>query len=240
MVQEHPGAPGRSSSFPNAARPAAAARPRISRLGGPCASHPERHSRLSRARTRAPGCLRRAAMLACGAVDRAWARARLVRFSRDAEKWLGFPNESTDFLLNRMRAEEHTVKEILKRLKPGLDEFSLDPASASRGGVATARAQVQRGIGVLDDLEELAQHLSPEGAERRRRPPSPLDLGGGSAPLVVATLPPERSGGCRGRKREPPIEARPTRYQRRRSGGASLLVRSAASRQAAPPRPRRR
>lgn len=99
-------------------------------------------------------------------MDTGWARMRLVRFEAEAARCLevgrvegGPTSTEAGRHLARLREDEYTVKEILRRLNPDLATFNLD----GWGGVGTARAQVQRGMGALDDLAELTEHLGPEG-----------------------------------------------------------------------------
>lgn len=58
-----------------------------------------------------------------------------------------------------LRRKEATAKEILKCLDPQLADFTID----SWGGEEAARNAVQRGLGILDDRDDWATKLAPEG-----------------------------------------------------------------------------
>jgi hypothetical protein len=60
--------------------------------------------------------------------------------------------------LNELRQREPTVKEVLKRLDPGLAEFKFETV----GGKEDARAAAQRGIGTLERRDEWAANLTPD------------------------------------------------------------------------------
>jgi len=51
------------------------------------------------------------------------------------------------------------VKQVLRALQPGLEDFSLENMFPE----ITARAAAERGLGVLDDREEVAAALIPQG-----------------------------------------------------------------------------
>jgi uncharacterized protein (TIGR02391 family) len=60
--------------------------------------------------------------------------------------------------LNELRQREPTVKEVLKRLDPTLAEFKFE----TMGGKEDARAAAQRGVGILDRMDEWAANLAPD------------------------------------------------------------------------------
>jgi hypothetical protein len=72
--------------------------------------------------------------------------------------------EVAEIIVGHLRQQEFVVKEILKRLKPGLEQFDLDSHEGGWwAGVSDAERYVQRGLGILDALDELAAHLGPAG-----------------------------------------------------------------------------
>lgn len=97
-------------------------------------------------------------------MNRAWARERLERFKAEAERWQNLsltPNtEMADQSLMNLRKQEDTVRAILGQLL-AFDDFNLDAAYGS--GVGEARNLAQRGLGILDDLDEVAENLGPQG-----------------------------------------------------------------------------
>lgn len=57
-----------------------------------------------------------------------------------------------------LRRREHTVKEILRRFDPNLASFDFE----EKGGIVAARRAVQRGLGAIDSMDELARGLAPD------------------------------------------------------------------------------
>ncbi|GAA4188833.1 hypothetical protein GCM10022288_15700 [Gryllotalpicola kribbensis] len=96
-------------------------------------------------------------------MDRAWMREQLEAFDNLAARY----RQSTrpgDFsgdaqLGDQLYKAEPTIKQILKKLDPALAE-SVDVGKVA--GAATARRQVQRALGILENMDEWAKHLEPD------------------------------------------------------------------------------
>jgi hypothetical protein len=99
-------------------------------------------------------------------MDRAWMREKLVSYRELVQQFIdaGFPwaTQQGRPLVDELHRQEPTVKEILKRLDPGIADFNLDAwggKNASPSGVMTS---IQKGLGILDDQEEWAVRLLPD------------------------------------------------------------------------------
>jgi hypothetical protein len=107
-------------------------------------------------------------------VNRQWMRDQLTEYLALLEKYFsvqGPPLATTSTgqhtrrvvsgrtaTLTELRRREPTVKEVLKRLDPTLSEFKFETV----GGKDDARNAAQRGLGILDGMDDWAAHLAPD------------------------------------------------------------------------------
>lgn len=68
------------------------------------------------------------------------------------------PTNDLKSTAGELRRREATVKQILARLATGLADFDFDKV----GGASDARNAVQRGLGVIDDVDTWAINLAPD------------------------------------------------------------------------------
>ncbi|MEV5437211.1 TIGR02391 family protein [Streptomyces sp. NPDC052682] len=108
-------------------------------------------------------------------MDRDWMRQRLEAFDALATEYLSLKGTTVGrtllssgttgvhpkagALLDQVYAADATLKKILKCLDP---ELATDWALDTANGVAYARRQAQRGLGVLADMDEWATRLKPD------------------------------------------------------------------------------
>ena len=99
-------------------------------------------------------------------MNRAWMRQKLQSYRDLLEEFIRLKTpwgtSQGKALVAELHRQEPTVKEILKRLDPGLADFVLDAFGgehASPSGVLTC---VHKGLGILDDQEEWAVRLLPD------------------------------------------------------------------------------
>lgn len=87
-------------------------------------------------------------------------RRKLEEFIRTAERSVesSKPPREDYSLQTELRRQEYAVKEILKALRPGLEDFDLDTMFPEFG----ARDAAVRGLGVLADRDEVAAALTPD------------------------------------------------------------------------------
>jgi hypothetical protein len=92
-------------------------------------------------------------------------RQRLEEFIATADRSaeLSRPPREDYSLHSELRKQEYAVKQILKSLQPGLEEFDLDGWFPESG----AKAAAERGLGVLADREEVATRLAPDAPTLR-------------------------------------------------------------------------
>jgi uncharacterized protein (TIGR02391 family) len=97
------------------------------------------------------------------AVDRDWMRQQLEAFDNLAMRYENSTRPG-DYIgdeapLEQLHRAEPTVKQILRRLDPQLaQEINVD----AMAGETHARNQVQRGLGILTDMDEWAARLTPD------------------------------------------------------------------------------
>lgn len=107
-------------------------------------------------------------------VNRQWMRNQLTEYLALLEKYFslqGPPLATTSTgqytrivvgpgtaPLAELRQREPTVMEVLKRLDPTLAEFKFETV----GGKEDARNAAQRGLGILDSMDDWAAHLAPD------------------------------------------------------------------------------
>jgi len=88
-------------------------------------------------------------------------REKLAREYNDLNPGSGRPSTSAraehEARAAELRRLEPTVREILKQLDPSLANFNFDTV----GGGHLARAAAQRGLGILDGMDEWAANLTP-------------------------------------------------------------------------------
>jgi hypothetical protein len=96
--------------------------------------------------------------------------AQLVTYKVDAEEYCVQHESVYDYdppgvldLAARLRRREPTVKEILKRLDPSLADFVFDEV----GGPYEARNAAQRGLGILEAMDDWAEKLAPDAPALR-------------------------------------------------------------------------
>jgi len=94
-------------------------------------------------------------------MNRTWAREKLETFAGLVESALS--DGGSDERLKELRRRESTVKRILRELEPNSGLFSIE-FSAQYPGVV---GDIQRALGLLDDLDELAENLAPQGPQLR-------------------------------------------------------------------------
>src|SRR5437016_2985054 len=103
-------------------------------------------------------------------MDREWMRAQLAEYKADAEEYCVQHESVYDYdppgvlaLAAELRRREPTVKEILKRLDPSLADFVFDGV----GGPYDARNAAQRGLGILEAMDDWAEKLAPDAPTLR-------------------------------------------------------------------------
>jgi uncharacterized protein (TIGR02391 family) len=90
--------------------------------------------------------------------DPAWMRDTLEEFISTASRAAELSRRS-DYSLNaELRMQEYAVKKILNTLQPGLGDFDLDQPV----GEMKARDAAERGLGVLNDRDEVTARLAPD------------------------------------------------------------------------------
>lgn len=94
----------------------------------------------------------------CVVVDAAWMRQKLEEFIAVANQSVEASRREDYSFQSELRKREFSVKAVLKSLNPELAEFSLDGMFPE----FTAIGQVERGLGVLADREEVAARLVPD------------------------------------------------------------------------------
>jgi hypothetical protein len=110
-------------------------------------------------------------------MDREWMRKRLEEFREVCEEYahsyppseyLGDPN-----IRARMFRLEPTAKAVLRALDPDLANFNLDTMAGEHEGIKA----VDRGLGMLADLDDVASRLRPEAPTLPADQLHPLGLG---------------------------------------------------------------
>jgi hypothetical protein len=109
------------------------------------------------------------------AVDREWMHARLTEFSDAAGEYTriedayingdkaGFDRAQQDGRAVNLRRQEPTVREILSVLDERLLDNVYQLEFRLRGGAVKLRDAAQRGLGILDDMDEWEERLAPDG-----------------------------------------------------------------------------
>ncbi|MFB4284796.1 TIGR02391 family protein [Nonomuraea sp. MTCD27] len=96
-------------------------------------------------------------------MNRQWMRQRLEEFDKLVVRYLGTRRAGEVFGDDKLRQELHraepTIKQILGALDPRLaEQINLDDWA----GESSARNLVNRGLGILSDMDEWAANLAPE------------------------------------------------------------------------------
>ncbi|MFF4364170.1 TIGR02391 family protein [Streptomyces sp. NPDC001351] len=96
-------------------------------------------------------------------MDRDWMRQQLEAFDNLAMRYENSARPGDyigdEALLEQLHRSEPTIKQILRRLDPQLaQEINVD----AMAGESHARSQVQRGLGILTDMDEWAARLAPD------------------------------------------------------------------------------
>lgn len=92
-----------------------------------------------------------------------WARQKLEEYLNYLNAYINHPQEEgrrpDNSTRAKLRAREPTAKEILRNLRPEFGNFDFEEP----GGEELARNSVIRGLGILQDRDEWAINLAPEG-----------------------------------------------------------------------------